>query len=234
MVWRNSSVTFAGDHSIHISILVIEINLFCFESWWWTASFLSLPTTRLLTTLCSSRYNGSSDLSGTSGTRRRGSWDFRGTGGTRTRGLSTLTIPLVPNGTTKPRKVDAHLVDSLFWTINKFWRRMQFFFDIFERVWLCGFESTLRICEGKSHNIQWDKTRLSVQTQKQAVYSAFWAWTDMGHKYDNQWGPLLTKYLKCDARASTLLPETVSASPSGLVDPIVRILRYTLLWDIPL
>jgi len=48
---------------------------------------------------------GSSDLSGTSGTRRRGSWDLRGTSGTRTRGLSTWTIPLVPNGTTRPWKI---------------------------------------------------------------------------------------------------------------------------------
>jgi len=48
------------------------------------------------------RRGGSSDLSATSGTRRRGSWDLRGTSGTRTRGLSTWTIPLVPNGATRP------------------------------------------------------------------------------------------------------------------------------------
>ena len=30
-----------------------------------------------------------------------------------------------------------------------------------------------------------------------------------GHQYDYQWGPLFTKYLKCDARTSTLLPETL-------------------------
>jgi len=47
------------------------------------------------------RRGGSSDLSGTSGTRRRGSWDLRRTSGTRTRGLSTWTIPLVSNGTTR-------------------------------------------------------------------------------------------------------------------------------------
>ena len=54
------------------------------------------------------RRRGSSDLSGTSGTRRRGSSDLRGTSGTRTSGLSTWTIPLVPNGTTRP------------WTISDF------------------------------------------------------------------------------------------------------------------
>ena len=42
---------------------------------------------------------------GTSGTRRRGSSDLRGTRGTRTRGLSTWTIPLVLNGTTRPWKI---------------------------------------------------------------------------------------------------------------------------------
>ena len=46
----------------------------------------------------------SEDLSGTSGTRRRGSSDLRGTSGTRTRGL-TWTIPLVPNGITRPWKI---------------------------------------------------------------------------------------------------------------------------------
>jgi len=50
------------------------------------------------------RRRGSLDLSGTSGTRRRGSSDLRGTSGTRTRGLSTWTIPLVKNGTTRPWK----------------------------------------------------------------------------------------------------------------------------------
>jgi len=48
------------------------------------------------------RRGRSSDLSGTSGTRRRGSWDLGGTSRTRTRGLPTWTIPLVPNGTTRP------------------------------------------------------------------------------------------------------------------------------------
>jgi len=49
------------------------------------------------------------DLSWTSGTRRRGSWDLRGTSGTRTRGLSTWTIPLVPNGSTRPCNISTHL-----------------------------------------------------------------------------------------------------------------------------
>ena len=51
------------------------------------------------------RRRGSSDLSGTSRTRRRGSSDLRGTSGTKTMGLSTWTIPLVPNGTTRPWKL---------------------------------------------------------------------------------------------------------------------------------
>jgi len=48
---------------------------------------------------------GLQDLSGTSRTRRRGSSDLRGTSGTQTMGLSTWTIPLVPNGTTRPWKL---------------------------------------------------------------------------------------------------------------------------------
>jgi len=50
---------------------------------------------------------------------------------------------------------------------------------------------------------------LSVQTQKQATYSAFWALTDVRNQSAFKWLQVLTKYLKCDAHASTLLPETV-------------------------
>jgi len=42
IVWRNSSVTFARDHRIHISIRARGINVFWFESFWWlTLLFLS-------------------------------------------------------------------------------------------------------------------------------------------------------------------------------------------------
>jgi len=106
------------------------------------------------------------------------------------------------------RKIDAHRIGSLFWTLNNFWGRRQFFFDV---VVFADSKSTLRVCKEKSHNIRCDP---SVQTQKQAEYSAFWALTDLGHQYDYQWGSLLTKYLNCDVCASTLLPETLACTVS--------------------
>ena len=102
----------------------------------------------------------------------------------------------------------------LFRNMNKSWRRRQFFFVTFLNEFdFADSKSTLRICKGKFHNIRCDKKGLSVQIQKQAAYSAFW--TVVGHQYDYQWGPILTKNLKCDACASTLLQETVISRPSA-------------------
>jgi len=44
---------------------------------------------------------------------------------------------------------------------------------------------------------------------------AFWASIVVGHQQEYQRGPVLTKYLKCDACASTLLPETLVVIPEG-------------------
>jgi len=57
---------------------------------------------------------------------------------------------------------------------------------------------------------------LSVQTQKQATHSAFWTLTDVENQSVYKWIRVLTKHLKCDARASTLLSEKVCPTPKLL------------------
>jgi len=57
IVWRNTSVTFTPRGLGCKPFLVRLSTVFWVEEvWWWTASFLSPLTTRLLTTLCSSQY----------------------------------------------------------------------------------------------------------------------------------------------------------------------------------
>jgi len=75
-------------------------------------------------------------------------------------------------------------VNSLFWTINKCWCHRQFFwFDIFERVWLCRFEKSFADLRGKIPQHLVRQKGLSVHTQKQAAYSTSWAWTIVGYQY---------------------------------------------------
>ena len=98
------------------------------------------------------------------------------------------------------RKIDAHHIGSSFWTIDNILAPQAIF--VFWCFWTCGFEKHVTNLREKvpQHSVR--QNGLSVQTQKQTAYSAFWTLTDVGHQYDYQWGPLLTKYLKHDARAS--------------------------------
>jgi len=87
---------------------------------------------------------GTSWSRGTIGTRRRGSSDLLGTSGTRTRGRSTWTIPLVPNGTTRPWKIRIIRISDFLRIIrivridknfnsnfSKFWKPQKSYFAFF-------------------------------------------------------------------------------------------------------
>ena len=76
----------------------------------------------------------------------------------------------------------ASMCRFLFWNINKFWSRRQFFFLAFLNEFaICGFGKYFANLRGKipQHSVR--QKGLSVQTQKKAAYSAFWSWTVVGH-----------------------------------------------------
>ena len=109
------------------------------------------------------------------------------------------------------RNSDAHQVNSTFWPINSIVPP-----DIFLRgcFWSSlnlspgSGKNTLRWGEG-SHNTSAKQVNTRANFKK---YSAFREFTVVRHLSVYQWGRVLTKHLRCNARASTLLPETMVVS----------------------
>jgi len=126
------------------------------------------------------------------------------------------------------RKIVAHHIGSLFWTINNILAPQAIFFLMILNLRIRKARYGFARKSPTTFSATKGTKRANSKTNSSKTNSILCLLTDVGHRHDYQWGPLLTKNLRCDARASTLLPGTLVGGVSHTVSAGCIVLSVSL------